>query len=49
MPDRVYAAVVFDTAEQARAGLEVLTREGGSPTESAGIDEVEAEDRAPGV
>jgi hypothetical protein len=41
--------VVFDTAVQARAGLEVLTREGGPPTESAGIHEVEAEDRAPGV
>ena len=29
--------VVFDDAESARVGLEVLTREGGPPTVSAGI------------
>jgi hypothetical protein len=40
--------VVFDDAEGARAGLEVLTREGGPPTLAAGIHEVEAEDLAPG-
>lgn len=38
--------VVFDDAESARVGLEVLTREGGPPTVSAEIHEVEAEDPA---
>ncbi len=36
--------VVFDTAERAQAGLEVLTREGGPPTLAAGIHRVEEED-----
>ena len=40
--------VVFDAAERAQAGLEVLTREGGPTTLAAGIHEVEAEDPAPG-
>jgi hypothetical protein len=39
--------VVFDEAEAAQAGLEVLTREGGPPTLAAGIHQVEAEDPAP--
>ncbi|HWD56035.1 MAG TPA: hypothetical protein VG346_12990 [Acidimicrobiales bacterium] len=40
--------VVFDDAEHARAGFEVLTRDGGPPTLAAGIHEVEAEDPTPG-
>jgi hypothetical protein len=40
--------VVFDDAERARAGLDVLTREGGPPTLAARIHEVESEDLAPG-
>jgi hypothetical protein len=40
--------VVFDAADGAQAGLEVLTREGGPTMLAAGIHEVEAEDPAPG-
>jgi hypothetical protein len=41
--------VVFDAAEQAQAGLDVLTREGGPPATTEGIHEVEVEDAAPGT
>jgi hypothetical protein len=36
--------VVFDDAERARAGLEVLTRDGGPPVVRAGVHEIEVED-----
>jgi hypothetical protein len=36
--------VVFEEASQARAGLDVLTRDGGPPTIRAGIHEVGLED-----
>jgi len=39
--------VVFDDAERARAGLEVLTREGGPTTLASGVHEVEGDDLAP--
>lgn len=38
--------VVFDDSERARAGLEVLTREGGPPTLASEVHEVEADDIA---
>jgi hypothetical protein len=36
--------VVFDTADQAQSGLDVLTRDGGPAATSAGIHQVDAED-----
>lgn len=41
--------VVFDDADHARAGLGVLTRDGGPPAPAAGIHQVDLEDLAPGA
>jgi hypothetical protein len=41
--------VVFDRAEQAQAGLDVLTRDGGPPAKTAGVHRVDAQDLVRGV